>query len=210
VFNVTGGGYTITAAVSGAGALTGTGTAPGGLSADVAAAQPPAASQPVPANPAGTYTGSFRIDTVEKYSETNPNQSVPFFTCTVDVAITGTLKLIVTNTGNGQVNGDLASAWTEKPGATNCGFGFATVSQTSGLDYDGPPTNLQFGRTESGLDGFETVTRVHGFSGVISGNTVIGTMFLSLSVTGKNHQGAGPGNVSTGWPTVSTSVTLTK
>jgi len=135
---------------------------------------------------------------------------VPFFTCTVDIAITGALKLVVTNTGAGQINGDLESDWTEKPGATTCGFGFATVSQKTGLDYDGPPTHLQFGRTESGLDGSETVTRVQGFSGVISGNTIIGTMSRSLSVIGKNQNGAGPANVSTGWPTATTSVTLTK
>jgi len=210
VFSMTGGGYTITATLTGDAAINGTGTAPGDLPAGLVATPPPAAPQPVPANPAGTYNGSFHIDTVQNYSVTHPNQSVPYFTCTVNKAITGTLKLVVTNTTNGHVNGDLSSNWTETPGTTTCGFGFASVSRNTGFDYDGPPTNLQFGLAETGQDGPDHLTRVQGFSGVVSGNTVIGVVSRSFYSTGKNQVGAGPDDVVQGWPTATTAVTLTK
>jgi hypothetical protein len=206
VFNVTGGGYTITATLTGDAAINGTGTAPGDLPAGLVATPPPLAPQPVPANPAGTYTGSFRIDTVEKYSTTNLNQTTPYFVCTVDMAITGTLKLILTNTGNGQVDGDLSSNWTETPGATTCNFGFAGLSRNTGFDYNGPPTNLQFGLAESGQDGPCSLTRVQGFSGVVSGNTVIGTVSRSFICVITSNSSTS----TQGWPTVTTSVTLTK
>jgi hypothetical protein len=210
VFNVTGGGYTITATLTGNAAINGTGTAPGDLPAGLVATPPPQAPQPVPANPAGTYTGSFHIDTVQNYSVTHPNQSVPYFACTVNIAITGTLKLILTSTGNGNVDGDLSSNWTETPGATTCNFGFAAISRNTGFDYSGPPTNLQFGLAETGVDGPDHLTRVQGFLGVVSGNTVIGIVSRSFYSTGKNQVGAGPDDVVQGWPTVTTSVTLTK
>lgn len=82
---------------------------------------------------------------------------------------------------------------------------------TSGLDFQGPVTNLQAGRIETGVggNGLGTITRTQGFSGVVSGNTILGTVSRSFNFTTPIATNPGETHFE-GYPVSSASVTLTR
>ena len=210
VFSMAGGGYGLTATVSGGG-ISGSGTAPGGLPTVVSAQAPPPPAVPPPSDPSGTYRGSFRIDTVLVFRNTFPSGGVS--QCTFNLAIIGTLTMDLQNLGSGQVKGHLAANWQETEVSRTCSFAFTGVGvMTSGIDFQGPVTNLQVGRVESGTgggDGRGTITRTQGFSGVVSGNTILGTVSRSFNFTTPIATNPGETHVE-GYPVSSVSVTLTR
>ena len=175
-----------------------------------AAATPPVTSTPAPADPTGTYTGSYRIDTVQTFRDrfqsgtTNTTSS-----CTFNISITGTLKMDVANKGNGQVSAHLTATSLEAETARTCSFPFTSPgSGSSGLDFQGPATNIQMGRTNSGPVSNGTVTRIEGFSGAIGGNSIVGTVQRSFNFT-TTTSAAGQTHIDS-YPSSSASVTLTK
>lgn len=207
-FNVSGGGYTISATVSG-GNIAGTGTAPGGLSAVVSAPAPPAAPTPAPADPSGTYRASVRIDAVEIFRNTFASGSVNT-NCTFNLAITGNLTIDVQNAGNGQVGAHLTSTWQEAETSRTCAFGFTApgILTARALDFQGSATNIQMGAAESGPSGQGTVVRTQGFSGAIGTGQIVGTISRSFNFTTSTSN---PGEVHVeAYPTSSTTVTLTR
>lgn len=210
VFSMTGGGYAISATVGGGGSVSGTGTAPGGQPVVVNAPTPPPATTPPPADPSGTYTAPFRIDAVQIFKNTFANGNVNT-NCTFNVAIAGTLTIDVTNKGSGQVRAHLAASWVETTTPRSCPFQGSTLSLTSGLDFQGAATNLQFGRINSGPGGSNnagTVTRAETFSGAISGSSIVGTVSRSFNFT-TTTTNPGETHVSS-YPNTGSSVTLTR
>jgi hypothetical protein len=185
-FTLTGGGYAI-AATAGSGGLTGTGTAPGGLQATLSVPAAPPTTAPPPADPSGTYKGSFRIDTVLRFRNTLANGTVTV-DCTNIVVITGSLTMEIQNKGGGQVLAHLIAATVETTTPGTC-LGSQTNTLAipfSGLDFQGTGASLQLGRVNSGPgggDGRGTITRLEAFSGAISGNTIVGTVWRSFNFT---------------------------
>lgn len=207
-FNVSGGGYTISATVSG-GNIAGTGTAPGGLSAVVSAPTPAAAPTPAPADPSGTYRGSVRIDAVEIFRNTFASGAVNT-NCTFNLAITGNLTIEVQNVGNGQVGAHLTSTWQEAETSRSCAFAFTPPGTLAAraLDFQGSATNIQMGATESGAAGQGTLVRTQGFSGAIGTGQIVGTISRSFNFTTPTSN---PGEVHVeAYPTSSATVTLTR
>jgi hypothetical protein len=210
-FNVAGGGYAIVAAV-GSGGLTGTGTTPGGQQATVSAPTAPPVSAPPPADPSGTYKGTFRIETIGEFKNTLPNGTVSL-DCTFNAVITGTLTMEVHNNGSGQIRAHLtADSLDTYTNATCPGTWVNTVSMPgSGLDFQGPATSLQFGRVIVGQGGTTVkgpVTRAEAFSGPISGNLIVGTVWRSFYFTALNPN-TGETHVES-YPMSGTTVTLTR
>lgn len=207
LYQVGGGGYTISAAVDDQGSVSGSGSAPGGLSASLSPAASPPATSPVPNNPSGSYTGTFEINTVLRHRNTN-TQGAPMGGCNLNIVMNGTLAMEIESLGDGRVEAHLTSSWQERgvPGGS-CTHQHTTLNLgPSGLDFIGPASNLQLGRTESGTVAQGIVTRTEGFSGAISGNTIVGTVYRAFNYTtpipGGTHMEA--------WPTSTTTVTLTK
>lgn len=206
VFTVSGGGYSIVASVSG-GSITGTGTAPGGLAAVVNAPAPAATAAPPPADPSGTYTGTFRIDAVQTFKNTFANGNVST-NCRFNIAITGTVVIDVQNKGNGQVYAHLTTTGQESETSRTCSFPFTGVGGTAGYDFQGSATNLQFGRAGSGSSGSGTVARTESFSGAIGVGEIVGTISRSFNFTTPTST---PGETHVeGYPTSSASVRLTR
>ncbi len=208
VFTVSGGGYSITATVSG-GTITGTGTAPGGQPAQVAPPTPVANPAPAPANPAGTYTAPFSFNVLATFV----NSGVPrtAINCNYYVAVAGTLTMTVEDYGNGTVDAHLDASWKETSSPGTCAVTGVISIPTSGLDYIGPATSMQFGRNNlgAGPNNVGTVSRGEYFSGAISGATVVGTVSRSFNYTAPNP--SNPGETHTeGYPVTGVSVTLTK
>ncbi len=207
IFTVTGGGYAITATVSG-GTITGNGTAPGGQTAQVSSPTPAPVTTPAPADPSGTYKGSFRFDTTAAFVNTGVPRTA--INCNYKVAIAGTLTMDVTNRGNGAVDAHLIASWTETSSPGTCPVTGVINIPTSGLDYSGTATSMQFGRLNAGTGpgGTGSLTRGEYFSGAISGNTIVGTVSRSFNFTapttvaGETH--------TEGYPVTGVSVTLTR
>lgn len=210
-FNVAGGGYAIVAAVGGGG-LTGTGTAPGGQQATVSAPPGPTVSAPPPADPSGTYKGTFRIETIGLFKNTLANGNVSI-NCTNSVVIAGSLTMDVQNKGGGQISAHLVAATVDTTTPATCpGTQVGSVSiPFSGLDFQGSATGLQLGRVNSGpggSDGKGFITRIEAFSGAISGTSIVGTVWRSFNFTtpigtsGETHV--------EGYPMSSVAVTLTR
>ena len=191
------------------GSITGTGTAPGGLAAVVNAPAPAATTAPPPADPSGTYTGTFRIDTVQTFKNTYANGNVNT-NCRFNIAITGTLVIDVENKGNGQVYAHLKTTGQESETSRTCSFpsGVGAIVGPAGYDFQGSATNLQFGRAGSGAVGLGTVSRAESFSGAIGVGEIVGMISRSFNFTTAT---AVPGETHVeGYPTSSASVRLTR
>lgn len=200
---VSGGGYSINAAAGASGGLVGTGTAPGGLAAAVTAPPIPPVTAPAPADPSGTYTGTFQMTTTLRHRNTAPSGQV-VAACNVPVVISGTATLDIERLSNGQLESHLETQWSEiAQGTGTCPAGYTySMNFFSGLDFIGSAGSLITGRvlTSGG------VTRTEAFTGAVSGNTVVGTIFRSFQytvpVTGAIHV--------EGFPNVSAAMTLTR
>jgi hypothetical protein len=184
-FNVSGGGYTIVAA-AGTGGLSGTGIAPGGQAATISAPPAPTVTAPPPADPSGTYKGTFRIETGMQFKNTRAD-GTSIVNCTYTAVVVGTLTMEVHNNGGGQVRAHLTVDSLDTYTPATCPWTQVdTVSMWSGLDFQGPATSLQFGRVQAGPGGSDKkgwVTRVDAFSGAISGNSIVGTAWRSFNFT---------------------------
>lgn len=200
---VNGGGYSVSAVAGASGGLVGTGTAPGGLTAAVTAPPTPPVTVPAPADPTGTYTGTFQMTTTLKHRNTNPSGQV-IAACQVPVVIAGTATLHLNRRSDGQLESHLETRWTElSQGNGTCPAGYSySQNEFSGLDFIGSAGSLMAGRVLTGGG----VTRTEAFTGAVSGNTVVGTIFRSfhftVPVTGAVHV--------EGFPSVSTAITLTR
>jgi len=200
---VNGGGYSVSAVAGANGGLVGSGTAPGGLTAAVTAPPTPPVTAPAPNDPSGTYTGTFQMTTTMRHRNTAPSGQVIAF-CSVPVVISGTATLDIERLSNGQLESHLDTRWSEvAQGAGTCPAGYTySMNFLSGLDFIGSSGALVTGRalTTGG------VTRPEAFTGAVSGNTVVGTIFRSfhytVPVTGAIHV--------EGFPNVSATMTLTR
>lgn len=210
-FSVTGGGYAIAANVGATGSLSGTGTAPGG---DTGAVSPlyTGSTAPPPSNPTGSYVGTFEMFTTLRSRNVTPTGAL-IGTCIHPVRITGDLLMHVSQVGqSNQVTGHLDVTWRERPnGGSTCPPGFShIVDDYYGIDFDGVATGLHPVRTHTGPAGpgnAGSFTRTVGFSGMVSGNTVVGTVFLTMNFTTPVPEGIHTENFS---PAPSATVTLTR
>jgi hypothetical protein len=186
-FNVSGGGYTIAASVGGSGALSGAGTAPGGATASVQALPVPVTA-PAPSNPTGTYRGTFTMTTILR-SRNVDVAGRPLGSCNYPLRITGDLTMHVSKVGSGdQVEGHLDINWREQSaGGSTCPPVFVhDHTDYHGIDFIGSVTTLNAVRiltAPAGPANAGTITRTQGFTGAVSGSTVVGTVFLSMSFT---------------------------
>ncbi len=198
-----GGGYTIGGSANAAGGLVGTGTAPGGLSASMAAPPIPPTSTPAPANPTGTYTGTFQMQTTIKNRNTNPSGQV-IAACEAPIRISGTLTLHLSRRSDGLLDSHLESRWTEvatSPGSCPPFYSY-NQSEYSGIDFLGSTASLVAGKVLR----IGALTKTEAFYGAVSGNTVVGVVHRSYHTTIPIPEGT---HVE-GWPDVATSVTLTR
>jgi hypothetical protein len=223
-FSVSGGGYSIVAAVTSTStgtSISGTATLPGG---GTAAVTPPGGlpgTSPAPANPAGTYSGTFQISTTARFVSQRADGSVPpFINCTYSVTVDGKLTVWIPGVlTSGLVQAQLDSSWTERIGSTNCpaSTGLNTlgpVSPPAGTAYfEGSASSLVFGRVDQGpgANGAGTITRAETFTGAISGSTVVMKVSRSFQVTSTFSNDTGIlFKHEEGYPTVSVVTTLTK
>lgn len=201
--SVSGGGYAIAASANAAGGLSGTGTAPGGLGASLAAPPIPAGPTPPSSNPTGTYTGTFQIETTIRHKNTNPSGQV-IASCSAPVRISGTLTLHLSRRSDGLLDSHLESRWSEVALTPGSCPPFYTYSQNeySGIDFLGSAASLVAGKVLR----IGALTKTEAFYGSVSGNSVVGVVHRSYHTTIPIPEGT---HVE-GWPDVATSVTLTR
>jgi hypothetical protein len=210
-FQVMGGGYAIAASLNPAGSLSGSGTAPSGAEGTVSPLYPPT-SAPPPSNATGSYYGTFEMSTNLRSRNTTPSGSL-IGVCFFPVRITGNLVMHVTQASqSSQVTGHLDMRWSERragpgtcpPAATH------NVDDYYGIDFDGVVTGLHPVRTHSGPagpSGAGRLSRTQGFSGTVSGSTVIGTVFLMMDFSTPVSEGM---HYEVFGPAPSAAVTLTR
>jgi hypothetical protein len=209
-FSVSGGGYSVTATVTGT-SLTGSASLPGGQSATVTASPPVSAPNPPPAVATGFYDGSYQIVADATYRNTLPSDGSLLIQCTYQAVAVGNLTLQITNRSNGDVDAELSYSWTESEGARTCPFVVIASPISPGpgvMHYQGPPTTLTFGRVDQGPNGTGTVVRSETFVGAVSGNTVVGRVSRSFQFT--NSIASPPRNHLSWYPAASTNVVLVK
>jgi hypothetical protein len=223
-FSVSGGGYSVVAAVTitpTSTSISGTATLPGG---GTAAVTPPAGlsgTSPPPGNPAGTYSGTFRITTSASFVAQRADLSVPpFINCTYNVTVDGKLTVWIPGVlASGLVQAQLDSSWTETIGTSNCPASVGLnavgpVSPPAGTAYfEGPAGSLVFGRVNQGpgANGAGTITRAETFTGAVSGSTVVMKVSRSYQAASSFTNNIGVlFNQVEGYPTVSVLTTLTK
>ena len=229
-FNVSGGGYTIVAAVTATASgtsLSGTATIPGGGTAAVTPPPPLPGTGPAPANPAGTYSGTFHIETTASYVNRRVSDNSLELNCTFDVVVNGQMTVrILGPLASGLVQAQLDSSWTEDQRPVSCRLGNVqlatvppsvlpgTVSPPPGVAYfEGPASSLVFGHAGSNpnASGTGTVTRAETYQGAVSGNTVVMRISQSFQfVNAFTSVTSGPLTHVSGYPTVSVTTTLTK
>jgi len=209
-FNVSGGGFSVTATVVGT-SLAGTAILPGGLSAAVTAVPPVSAPNPPPAVAAGFYDGSYQINADATYRNTLPSDGSLLIQCTYQAVAVGNITLQITDRPNGQVDSELSYSWTETEGGRTCPFVVISSPISPGpgvMHYLGPPTTLTFGRVDQGPNGTGYVIRSETFVGTVSGNTVVGRVSRSFQFT--NSVASPPRNHISWYPAVSADVVLVK
>lgn len=229
-FNVSGGGYTIVAAVTSTStgtSISGTATVPGG---GTAAVTPPAmlpGTSPAPANPAGTYSGTFHIETTASYVNRRVSDNSLELNCTFSVTVDGNLKVTIPGVPpSGLVQAQLDSTWTETQVPVSCRLGDvllaavppsvlpSTVSPGPGVAYfEGSASSLVFGHADRGpnQNGQGTITRVENYVGAFSGSTVVMRVSRSFQFVNQfTSTTSGPLTHVSGYPTVSALTTLTK
>jgi hypothetical protein len=222
-FNVSGAGYTIVAQVASTPtgtSISGTATVPGGGSVPVTAPAPLPVTGPPPANPVGTYVGTYQIVTTgslinRRISDNNVEQN-----CVFNVVINGSLSLRLFNVlPNGLTQSELTSSWTESATANvspTCGVGpansWGTISPGSGIaGFEGPATSLVYGHAGSIAMGQGTNTRAEAYLGTVSGDTVVMKVSRSFQFASSfTSVTAGPITSVMGYPTASVTTTLTK
>lgn len=183
-FNVTGSGYEITANATSTGALSGTGTAPGGATATVQPISVPVTAPP-PSNPTGTYKGTFEMFTVLKSRNVDLNGQ-PKGACQLPLRVAGDLTMHVSAIGGDQVEGHLDVNWREHSSGIGTCPAFFTHNHTDyfGIDFGGTSTMLNPVRSDTyaaGPTNSGTLVRSVGFTGAVSGNTVVGTLFITMN-----------------------------
>jgi len=210
-FQVTGGGYTIDASVNTAGGLTGSGTAPGGDTGAVTPLFTGTTALPS-SNPTGSYTGTFSMTaTVRSRNTTNAGTLIGL--CQAPVVLSGSVLMNLTRVGTSdQVTGYLEINWTERnSGNGTCPSGFShNENSFLGIDFDGHSTAIHPFKAysmPSGPGRAGTLTRAHGFSGTVSGNTVVGTLFMTMDFRTPVPEGM---HYSAFGPVPSVQVTLTR
>jgi len=210
-FQVTGGGYAITASVSSTGTLTGSGTAPGGSTGAVAPLDTTATAPP-PSNATGSYYGTFDMTTTLRSRNTTAGGAL-IGTCSFPVRITGNLVMNVTQVSSQspQVTGHLDITWNEqRSGQGSCPPFTFNQNDYHGIDFDGVVTGLNPARVATyaaGPGNAGKVTRTQGFSGTVSGNTVVGTVYLMMDFATPVPEGM---HYEVFAPAPSASVTLTR
>jgi hypothetical protein len=225
-FNVTGAGFTIVASVtttSTSTTITGTVTVPGGASVPLTTPAPIPVTGPPPADPRGTYTGTYRIVTTGTAVNRRVSDNSVEQNCIYNVVIDGTLSLRLFNVlSNGLTQSELTVNSTETGTGSvspTCGPGTASswganLALSGTFGFEGPPTSLLYGyvnRSAGGGSGQGTVTRAESFLGAVSGSTVIIKVARSFQfVNSFTSSISGPINSVMGYPTVAVTVTLTK
>jgi hypothetical protein len=219
-FSLSGGGYAMTLTTSGA-SLSGSGTAPGGAAAVVSPPDQVATPTPAPANAAGTYTGSYRIDAPSYDINTMVSDGAVVLSCTYTTVVTGTLTLTLNATGANTYHGSLSAVWTDTETAWSCpnrAGPVTTVPGPEGSSYDGPPSNIetafisQGSPTGAGIIPGGAMTRVGTFVGAVSGNTIVGRYARSMVYTVNLGVAGTPGSQihKNGYATAAGNVVLTK
>jgi hypothetical protein len=174
-FSLSGGGYAMTLATSGA-SLSGSGTAPSGATVVVSPPDQVATPTPVPANAAGTYTGSFRIEAPSYDINTFVSDGSIAVNCTYTTVVTGTLTLTLNARGD-SYHAVLSAMWTDTQTVGSCpshAAGTVSVPGPEGSSYDGPPSNIETAFVSQGPVNGGAMTRVGTFVGAVSGNTIVG------------------------------------
>jgi hypothetical protein len=185
-FSVIGDGYNITATVGTTGNMNGNATVPGGAPAAVNPVNTAQATAPPPGNPTGTYKGTFEMYTTLKSRNEAPDGRL-IGTCNYPLRITGDLTMHVSKPGSSpDVEGHIDMNWREQSaGGSTCPPVFVhNATDYHGIDFEGTVTGLNPVRTltmPAGPGNAGTLVRTQGFSGAVSGNTVIGTVFLTMS-----------------------------
>jgi hypothetical protein len=180
----------------------------------------PPASQPAPANPSGTYAGTFQIVTIGTQVNRRLSDNGIALSCTFDVVINGTLSLRIFNVlTNGMVQSELTSSWTETGAArpaTTCPMNasWGTIAPPAGVaGFEGPPSAIVVARADrtTGSNGISTLTRAESFVGAVSGDTVVMQVSRSFEFANQLNTAIN-GLVSSvlGYPTASVATTLVK
>ena len=211
MFHMTGGGYTIAASVTGT-TITGTGSAPGGATAQVVAVPSPPPTIPT-ASAEGIYRTAFHIDAPFKFKNVRADNGDVFADCSFTLAIDGNLSLDFSKEGS-NYTGFLQTTWSERNVLPGTGFGCPTTSPVSsfgptGVEYSGPLDPMVFAYVDRGTSGPFSITRTHAFVGTFTGSAFQGRFSISFNMTGL---APGPPAVmhTSGYPSTSISVTLTK
>ena len=218
-FSVSGFGYTIVATVTSTStgtSISGTATLPGGGTAAVTAPPPLPVTGPPPADPLGTYTGTFRIDTAATQVNRKASDDTIVLNCSFNIVVNGQLSLRIFNvTGSGLVQSELTSSWTESGTSSMCpNVPWSNSSVPSRIaGFEGPASTLVYGRVDQfpSDTGQGTATRAESFVGAVSANTVVMKISRSFKFVNQlNTTQNGLVNAVQQYPTVSVTVTLTK
>ncbi len=209
-FSLAGGGYSITATVAGTSVM-GSGSAPGGVPAQVNAVPPPSGAPPSP-SAEGTYRSQFRIDAPYNVRVVRTDTGAVMANCSVTMRIDGTMSIHLSREPSGYT-GFMLVSWTERAEGTPSGFGCPPFTVNNfgpfGINYLGPLDSLVFASREVSTQGAFTTTRTQAFVGALTGTTVQGTYWKAL-----HHQGTGSGspptNLTEGYQNSSTPMTLIK
>ena len=230
-FNVSGFGYSIVATVTSTStgtSISGTATLPGGGTTTVAPPPPLPVTGPPPANPVGTYAGTFHIQTTMSMENRRVSDSSLELNCTFSVTIDGTLSLRLFNVlENGMTQSELTSGYTENRVPVSCKLGnvqLAAVPPSVSSEnasppgvgvwgFEGPASSLTFGWVSQGSNnaGQGVITDVASFVGAVSGSTVVMSVSRSHKfVNAFTSVTSGPITSVFVYPTVSVTTTLTK
>jgi len=208
-FRMSGGGYSIMATVNGA-AISGSGTAPGSVSAQVMSMPTPVASTNPP-NPSGTYTSPFQITPTKTFKLVRNDNGVVMANCQEPRSVDGNLSIRLSTDDGNTWDGHLGASWTERPNGTPTGFGCAAVGGTNsdfyGIDFRGPLDTLVFARVHTQAQNGLTDVTTLGFVGVINNSTIQGRFWISYITSGIT---AAAQTLTIGYPATAVNLTLTK
>ena len=229
-FNVSGGGYTIVAAVTNTStgtSISGTATVPGGGSAAVTPPPPLPVTSPPAANPVGTYSGTFHIETTMSYDNRRVSDNSLELNCIFGVTTDGTLSLRLFNVlPSGLVQSELTTQWSESRRPLSCRLGTVAlsaippsvssenVSPAAGvIGFEGSASSLVYGRVTQGPNngGQGLITEVESYVGAVSGTTVVMSVSRSHKFVNQfTSSTSGPITSVLAYPMVRVTTTLTK
>jgi len=182
---------------------------------------------PPPANPAGTYSGTFEVETLGSVVNRRVSDNSLELNCIYSFSIAGTLKVTIPGVlSSGLVQAQLDSSWSEAERPVSCRLGEVqlaiippsvlsfTAAPSPGVAYfEGHAGSLVFGHAGQGpnANGQGVITRAETYVGAVSGNTLVMSITRSFQFVNQfTSSTSGPITSVMGHPPVTVLATLTK